>query len=83
MSAVSGPGPVGRIKQILQNISDYLLLPLSEGADKEEVAKGVYMEIEEMIDWCEDIDIACGKPTDIETTLFTCVGLSLIRVNLV
>ena len=49
------------MKQILQNISDYLLLPLSEGADPDEVAEGVYGELEEMVEWCEDIDMACGE----------------------
>ena len=49
------------MKQLLQNISDYLLLPLSEGADPDEVAEGVYGELEEMVEWCEDIDMACGE----------------------
>lgn len=62
---MSGANPVDRLKYVLDSLSAHCSHNVAIGED---IEGGMYDQLEEMMEWCEDIDIACGKLAFTKTT---------------
>lgn len=65
LSQLSGPTPTQRMQIMVKELSEYLDKQEREaGSDRlneDDVTEEFYEKLEEITEWCEEIDIACGK----------------------
>lgn len=59
MSGLTGPSPTDHMKVLLQRV--HTLLDDPHNCQDNDLMDEVYEHLEEIGDWCENIDLACGK----------------------